>query len=223
MLKKSIEFVKNLDKIIILAQGPSWYQCPYDKEESPSGTEIWGSNVIYRDHRVDRVFFCHDPRGELLHDDMNLFENLNKLRVPVYTTGIFKVLEKNAQVPIKELMEEFHIGFFLNVICWMTAIAVLQEPKSIEFYGVDMRPDATNESYVNEKGGVEFWVGVAIGRGIIFKNTKESFVLKTKQEGFFLNMKKKVPQKGLYSLVPERDRNMMAIQDYMILPDGEEI
>jgi hypothetical protein len=212
-----------LDKIIILAQGPSWYQCPYDKEESPEGTEIWGSNVIFRDHRVDRIFFAHDPRQELLHDDMNLFENLNKLKVPVYTTGIFKVLKKGAQIPIAELMEKFKVGFFLNVICWMTATAVLQNPKVIEFYGVDMRPDAGNESFVNEKGGVEFWVGAAIGRGISFKNTKESFILKTKQEGFFPNPKKKVLQKGLYSLVPERERNPEDIRSYVIMPDGDEI
>ena len=29
---KELEFVKDLDKIIVLAQGPSWYQCPDEKE-----------------------------------------------------------------------------------------------------------------------------------------------------------------------------------------------
>ena len=222
-MPKSIELVKNLDKIIILAQGPSWYQCPYDEEESPEGTEVWGSNVIWRDHRADRIFFGHDPRGDMLHDDIYLFENMNKKEFPVYTTGLFKVLTKNAQIPVKEILEEFKVGFFLNVIAWMLATAILQKPKTIDLYGVDMRPDAGDETYVNEKGSVEFWCGVANGRGIPIKNTKESYVLKTKQEGKFPNYRDKVPQIGLYSLVPKQDRTMFGLKRYIILPDGEEI
>lgn len=219
-MPKSIEFVKGLDKIIILAQGPSWYQCP---DKSPEGVEIWGSNVIFRDHYVDRIFFGHDPRGSFLNDDVHLFENLNKLKVPVYTTGVFKPLKKNAQIPILEIMQEFGIGFFLNVIAWMLPTAILQKPKTMDLYGVDMRPDAGEETYVNEKGSVEFWVGVAMGRGIKVKNTKESYVLKTKQEGNFPGYKNKVPQAGLYAQVPKEDRNPYALRDYMVIPDGEEI
>jgi|GEM_PF-2024759 len=219
-MAKDLEFVKNLDKIIILAQGPSWYQCP---DEVPEGTEIWGSNSIYRDHYVDRLFFGHDIRSNMLDDDEDLVENLNKLEVPVYTIGIFKVLKKSAQIPILEIMEEYSIGFFLNVITYMLATAIIQNPKTIDLYGVDMRPDAGGESYQNEKGSVEFWVGVAIGKGIKIKNTKESFVLKTKQEGNFPNARKKVPQKGVYHNVPLEDRNPMGLQQYTIMPVGDEI
>jgi len=139
-MPKSLEFVKDLDKIIILAQGPSWYQCP---EKAPKGTEIWGSNVIYRDHsHQDRLFFGHDIRGNILNDDANLIENLNKMEIPIYTVGVFKVLKKSTQIPILKIMEEFHVGFFLNIIAYMLATAILQSPKSIDLYGVDMRPDA---------------------------------------------------------------------------------
>jgi len=70
---------------------------------------------------------------------------------------------------------------------------------------------------------VEFWVGVAMGRGIKFMNTLESYVLKTKQEGMFPNYRPKVPQAGLISQVPEADRNAMALRNYVIVPDGTEI
>lgn len=219
---KSIEFVKDLDKIIVLAQGPSWYQCP-DLVPGKEGVEIWGSNVIYRDHAVDRLFFGHDIRTNILNDDSNLIENLNKIGMPIYTVGIFKVLKKSTQIPILKIMEEFHVGFFLNVIAYVLATAILQNPKSIDLYGVDMRPDAGGETYTNEKGSVEFWCGVAIGRGIPIKNTKESYVMKTKQEGNFPNFKKKVEQKGLFTQIPKEERNPFALQNYTIMPVGKEI
>jgi len=220
-MPKSIEFVKNLNKIIILAQGPSWYQCP-DLVPGDEEVEIWGSNVIHRDHAVDRLFFAHDPRSNFFNDDINLFENLNKIGMPIYTIGIYKPLVNSTQIPVSEILEEFKVGFFLNVIAWMMATAILQNPKTIDMYGVDMRPDADCEYLINEKGTMEFWCGVAIGRGIPIGNTKESYVMKTKQEGNFPRFRKKVPQKGLASLVPPEDRNVFAMSNYTILPVGEE-
>jgi len=219
-MSKGIEFVKNLDKIIICAQGPSWYQCP---DKVPQDCEIWGCNVIYRDHYVDRIFVGHDPRGHFLEDDSNFFENLNNLDVPVYTIGQYKPLKKNAFIPVMEILEEFNTGFFLNVICYMIATAILQKPRCIQLFGVDMRPDAGVETYLNEKGAVEFWIGVALGRGIKFENTLESYVLKIKQEGSFPGMREKVKRAGLIYQIPEADRNMMALRGYVITPDGAEI
>ena len=221
-MAKDIEFVKDLDKIIILAQGPSWYQCP-DLIPGDDKVEIWGSNVIYRDHAVDRSFFAHDLRGHFFNDDMNLFKNLNDIGMPIYTTCLYKPLKKNVQIPILEILEEFKVGFFLNVIAWMMATAIMQRPKSIELYGVDMRPDAGGEAYINEKGSVEFWCGVAMGRGIPIRNTKESYVMKTKQEGNFPGFRNKKPQNGLAVLVPEGDRNLEGLKQYAIVPVGDEI
>ncbi len=221
-MQKSVEFVKGLDKIIILAQGPSWYQCP-DLVPGREEVETWGSNVIYRDHAVDRLFFAHDPRCAFFDDDMDLFENINKIGMPVYTIGVYKPLVNNVQIPVLEILEEFKVGFFLNVIAWMMATAILQDPKTIDMYGVDMRPDADCEYLINEKGTMEFWCGVAMGRGIPIKNTKESYVMKTKQEGSFPRFRPKVPQKGLATLIPKQDRNIITLRNYAILPVGEEI
>ena len=221
-MQKSIDFVKDLDKIIILAQGPSWYQCP-DLVPGREGTEIWGSNVIYREHAVDRLFFGHALKGHFFNDDMNFFENLNKIGMPIYTNGIYKVLNNCARIPVLEILEEFKVGFFLNVIAYMIATAILQRPKTIDMYGVDMRPDANYEYLINEKGTVEFWCGVAMGRGIKIANTKESYVMKIKQEGNFPGFKPKVPQNGLFTLIPKEERNMEAMKNYILLPIGEEI
>uniref|UniRef100_A0A6M3LS15 Uncharacterized protein n=1 Tax=viral metagenome TaxID=1070528 RepID=A0A6M3LS15_9ZZZZ len=219
---KTIEFVKGLKKIIILAQGPSWYQCPLT---APEGAEIWGSNVIYRDHpNVDRLIFGHDIRGHHFEDDMNLFENLNNYGAPVYTVGECKQLNNTAVIPIGAIMEEFKVGFFLTTIAYMIAMAIMQKPEALEYYGVDMRPDAGGETYGNEKGCVDFWTMVAMGRGIKFSNTLESYILKTKQEGNFPNFRAKVAQNGLVHQIPEHERNPYFIgMNYKIIPVGDEI
>lgn len=215
---KGLEFVKGLDKIIILAQGPSWYQCP---DEAPEGAEIWGSNVIYRDHpNVDRLFFGHDVRGHFFEDDINLFENLNNYGCPIYIPGICNQLKHYTQIPILEIMEAFGTGFFLTTIAYMMATAILQEPKSIDYYGVDMRPDAGGETYANEKGNVEFWTMLAMGRGIEWHNTAESYICKVKQEGNFPNFKRKIKQNGLIHQIPPEHRNILGLRNYAIMPVG---
>jgi hypothetical protein len=216
----STEFVKGLDKITICAQGPSWYQCPPMPEKN---TEIWGCNAIYRDHYVDRLFVCHDIRVIMLHDDEDFVENVNKMGMPVYMTYDYKVINNRAKIPINEIMNKWGVGFFLNVIAYMIATAILQEPKVISMYGVDMRPDAGNETYINEKGSVEFWCGVARGRGIKIINTPESFVLRTKQMGNFQGYRNKLHQEGLYVNVPKEERTPEGIRNYILLPVGEEI
>jgi len=214
-------FVKGLDKIIILAQGPSWYQIPHEK---PKNCEVWGSNSIYRDYnKVDRLFIAHDIRVIMMHDDGEFVEHINKLGIPVYTHQRYKVLKNNAIIPIVDLMNEFGQAFFLNVITYMIAVAIMQKPKTIQLFGVDMRPDAGNETYSNEKGSVEYWLGVAIGRGIEIINTKESFVLKTKQEGNFEGYKEKVPQDGLAARLPKHERTQQGIQNYILMPVDTEI
>ena len=105
----------------------------------------------------------------------------------------------------------------------MVATAIMQKPKCIQMFGVDMRPDAGVETYLNEKGAVEFWVGVALGRGIKFENTLESYVLKIKQEGDFPGARDKIKRSGLIFQIPDADRNPMALRGYIIAPDGAEI
>jgi len=214
------EFKKGLDRILICAQGPSWYQCP---NMAPPNCEIWGCNAIYRDHYVDRLFIAHDIRIIMLHDDADFVENINKLGIPVYTTYDYKVLENHTLIPINEIMNEFKVGFFLNIITYMIATAILQKPKEINLYGVDMRPDAGNETYSNEKGSVEFWCGVARGKGIKLTNTPESFVMQTKQMGNFANYQEKIHQSGIYTQIPEKERTTEGIKNYILMPVGEEI
>jgi hypothetical protein len=60
----------------------------------------------------------------------------------------------------------------------MIAYALLQGAKEIEFYGVNQ---AGSHEYTEERGGVEYWIGVASGLGVkISINGKDSQLLKYK-------------------------------------------
>lgn len=160
------EFRKNLKTIHIVGKGGSWCKAPsvffrdHGKDE-----EVWGVNNIFMTHRnCDRIFLMHDPRQELVFEDRNFFERVRNYSVPIYTNRKYDVLgPKNEAYPVEFVTLSFPIQYYTNVVCWMLALAILLEPREIKLWGVEM---AIAEEYANERGGVEFWIGIAIGRGI---------------------------------------------------------
>ena len=117
----------------------------------PYDVEVWAVNQTYKVARkVDKLFIT-DPRYNF----------------------------KNVRFPYDRIVERFGIQdseYFSNTICYMVAYALYKGYKKIRLYGVDL---ATSTEYILEKGGVEFWLGIAIGMGVKVENTKGSMVLKT--------------------------------------------
>lgn len=101
---------------------------------------------------------------------------VNEKQIIVYTALDEWPELKNARVfPLEEVLNEFmRMRFYLNSLCYMIALAIIQKPKKIQCYGVDM---CDKLEYMEEKGCVEFWLGVAMGRGIEVATTKCSMVL----------------------------------------------
>jgi len=195
--------MKELEHVIILALGPSWYKCP---ETTGEGEEVWGVNTMYRNRPVDRIFIMHDLRHDLCLMDKGFIVNANKLGVPVYTAGDYPVFDNNVVYPIEKILNEFKVGFFLNVMCYMIALAILEGVKKISLFGTDMRTDSGQEYKVNEKGAIEFWLGVAIGRGIEISIPEESYLLKRMMAGNFYGYKPRVAPDGLFYMIPENKR-----------------
>ena len=136
--------------------------CPYD-------AEVWAVNDGYlTSKRIDKLFLT-DVWSEFSVDDLNDAKakfgceiiascpSLDGLAVTLY--------------PIEEILQKFKTRFFTNTICYMIAYALHKGYKRIRLYGVDMM---THTAYIHEKGGVEFWMGVALGMGVEVLNTKGS-------------------------------------------------
>ena len=174
-----------MPSLIILGMGPSAWLCPFD-------AEVWGLNMGWRlaqqdGHKLDKLFLAHtqvyskegNPYfdwGELSKEE---FEIVSLHRVKGLRATIF---------PLKRIAKKFQTDYFSNTVCYMLAYALdkctTNELKlkpdapfgKFRLYGVDM---LEGEEYSHEKGGIEFWLGIARGVGIDFQISPISEVLTT--------------------------------------------
>ena|SRR3990167_183426 len=162
--------------LIILAQGPTRIQCPFD-------AETWGLNNGYRQVReqkghLDKLFLAHtqvkvkNDKGEL--ENRFDWDEMNNLGVEIINTH--KVKGLNSKIyPMKRITKKLGCDYYSDTICYMVAYAIdrmtrikdgrllLKEPSHIRIYGADM---LTEDEYEKERGGIEYWIGFARGLGI---------------------------------------------------------
>jgi len=218
--------VGNIEHIILIAMGPTWYQCPKrDLMDDSPKVEVWGINTVFRSYfGLDKLFMMHDVRTEILLNDYDFINTVNKEGMPVYTAGDYPCLINNVPYPIEKVMSEFRVGYFLNSLSYMMAFAIMQEPATISLFGIDMRPDSSYEWHMNEKGCVEFWCGAAVSRGILLNIPKESYVMRQAITGTFYGFIPRKNPDGLVHMVPANDRRKY--HRYKLIPvddDGNEL
>ena len=181
--------MSELKELIILGQGPTRVDCTYH-------CETWGVNGGYGfAPRLDKLFMTDSLEGEVLEEEYRvdkLLEFKGTLVLPK-PFPVFDGLNIPVEIyPIDEVLAKFKTRFFSNTIAYMLAYALLHTEivvdnpiglprvvsgyNKIWFYGIDMM---TNTSYVQEKGGVEFWMGVALAMGVEIINTRGSATGKT--------------------------------------------
>ena len=158
-----------MKEVIILGLGPTSVECPFD-----SSIEIWSCNNwhhLFPDipySRVAKTFYTDKIRPkeidieELREQHIVAPRNYDGLNIEIY--------------PMDEVLEKFKTKFFSNTICYMLAYALLKGYERIWFYGIDMLQHTT---YIVEKGGVEYWMGIAQGLGVPIINTQNSATGKT--------------------------------------------
>lgn len=164
-----------MKEVIILGCGQTSWSCPYD-------CETWGVNsMVKRADRLDKLFFFDNL--ETLPDPDGL--NWNDL---IETEAALISTEKNAKFckehlgiecevyPLEEICAKYKNHYFSNSISYMIAYAIYKGYDKIKVYGVD---HVRYESYVMERSGVEFWLGIAIGAGIDVEIAAGSALLKT--------------------------------------------
>ena len=187
-----------IEELIILGNGPSRVECPYH-------CETWGVNGGYAfAKRLDKLFMADSLEGEILEEEYNVEKLLDFKGILVLAKPfpVFEGLNLPYEIyPIDEVLAKFDTRFFSDTIAYMIAYALLktktiQGPKDlmprvvsgynrIYLYGIDMM---SNTSYIQEKGGVEFWMGIALGMGVEIINTRGSATGKTwngKMYGFW--------------------------------------
>ena len=155
-----------MKEVIIFGHGQTRIQCPFDKE-------TWGVNTTYTvADRLDKLFII-----DKITDSEFSLKALEQVKCIVSSIPYPDHPEWNIEIyPLQEVLNKFKTTFFSNAICYMIAYALLKGYEKIWFYGIDMM---TNTTYLFEKGGVEFWMGIAHAMGVPVINTKESATGKT--------------------------------------------
>jgi len=192
--------MKYANDLILLGMGASRRLCPF-KYDVP----VWSCNTGYTQiaemkGHVTKIFMAHEnhlrPDGQTMAYDFKQMNMLAEHGVEIYNIHRCKGL-KHKMYPLKTIIKKFDTNYFSDTICYMLAFAVhswtdsvngrviLKEPDKkhrITMYGIDMATfDRLGQSgeYQLEKGGVEYWIGVARGVGIKVEIGEGSFCCKS--------------------------------------------
>jgi hypothetical protein len=98
---------------------------------------------------------------------------------PVYMFEKYNIVPNAVKFPYGKLIQEFG-EYFNNTISWLIAFAMHEGFKEIHIYGVDMATNAVDSEYAKQRPSCEFWLGVAVGRGIKIEIPDASDLLKTR-------------------------------------------
>ena len=158
---------KDPTKVMILATGPGWDLAPKETEKI-----VYALNdfVAVERYKVmpDFLFLMDilDEKPQVVSGQTplpDMIRRLNALRVPFLAPFKYEEIPSSIAFPLEAVVKKFGLPYFTNTICYMIAYALLQGAKEIETYGVNQ---AGSHEYSEEKGGVEYWLGVAIGMGV---------------------------------------------------------
>ncbi len=162
------------DRLAIVGFAPSSMNDAPFKDES---VEIWGVNELYiAVPRVTRLFEIHEYKHLTAKArNPNHLKWLQETKIPVYMRQVFEDIPQSIEFPYREIIRECGTDYFTNSISWLIGFALLHRGfKRIELYGIDM---ARSEEYESQRPSVEFFIGLARGRGIEIINPPQSDIM----------------------------------------------
>jgi hypothetical protein len=146
--------------------------------------EIWSLNHIYTIRnfpQVDRLFELHHKYWYLRKEIPKSVAYNKWLRLkhpfPIYMQKVHKEVPSSVKFPLKEVIADCLPGlveiddnkneimrtYFTSSFAYMLALAIHEKFDIVEIYGVDME---NNTEYGYQRPCGEFWIGLALGRGI---------------------------------------------------------
>jgi hypothetical protein len=178
----SFQIKKDPTKVMICATGSGWELAPRNSEKM-----IYALNDYVNKERYglnpDILFIMDilDEKPGIVSGQQNLGEviqKINKMGIPLVSPFKYQEIPLSEPFPLDESVKEFGMPYFTNTIAYMIAYALLKGAQEIELYGVNQ---AGSHEYMEERGGVEYWLGIANGRGVkVTINGKDSQLLKYK-------------------------------------------
>jgi hypothetical protein len=171
--KAVVEATPKRDKVAIVGFATSSRDlAPFDDPEY----EIWTLNQIYRHvPRCTRHFDIHSYWEE---DNVEGTDHRGWIResgVPVYMMKTEPDLPTSVRYPIEDVIEMAGIDYFTSTVAFEVGLAMLEGFKTIALYGIDL---IVGTEYSEQKACLEFWLGLAHGKGIEVVIPDQSALLK---------------------------------------------
>lgn len=175
--------------VAILGMGPSLQT--YVRLATKAGDrrmvadETWCVNATAGTLAYDRIFHMDDMRLQERRaeaaPDSNVAGMLRWLRThagPIYTSRVYPEYPGAVEYPLAEVLGRFPHPRFTSTPPYAVALAVAIGVAEIQLYGLDY--DYSDSGKV-EKGRActEFWLGVAMARGVRVKVAEDSTLLDT--------------------------------------------
>jgi len=179
-----------MEEVIILGRGNGWEDAPFYYDDDK--VQTWGLNTHIMGRPLDVVFEPHDvewwmancmehrPWHKPDYQYLRHIDRVNEMEVPYITLKHYPEIPLSEAYPIEEIVKEFNVDYFTGGIDYMLAYAIWKKVKKIDIYGVHTVYD---DEYAYQKCSLEFWIGVAIGRGIKITVHDSHSLLKSRYQG----------------------------------------
>jgi len=175
---------KKIESVAIVGLGNSSSEYLMSRIRSEKFDEVWAINsmsaVIYHDK-----CFMMDPPSRFL-DSPNAGKQTDimadrlkvKLGVPIFSCTLDKRCPDVVEYPLQEVLQKTKYAYLNNTVAYALAYAIAQEVKQIYLFGIDFtyRDIAFAEA---GRGCCEFWLAVAITKGIKINIAHNSSLLDT--------------------------------------------
>jgi hypothetical protein len=154
--------------VYLLGKGDGWDEI----KTVPKGSTIYGVNdACLRTPEVTHTFHMHDLKG--FHKN-KVTESSTKLLInhckdypemPLYTVKCYKEIPNAILYPLEDVIDHFNLpaAYFSSGPEYMIAWAIREGFDEMTLYGLNM---SVHEEYHTQKPGMEFWIGMALGKGM---------------------------------------------------------
>ena len=138
--------------------------------------EIWAHATCHPYcKRVDRYFDLHPWEWISGKPVPGYLAWLKTLQTPIYMQRKFRDVPASRRYPKERMLAGEYPRYFTNHVAWMVALALSEGVTHLGFFGIHY---ALEEEHKKQRAGCEFWMGVAVGRGVQIVNPPGSPLLR---------------------------------------------
>lgn len=160
-------------RVAIVGFSSSRDRAPFDQAE----WEIWGLNAIYKlfpeAPHWDRWFELHKRLVNLEDEGPEHIWKLAEMKCPIYMQEYYEDIPASVPYPLEKVTKAFR-PYLTSTFSFMAALAILEGFQEIGVYGVD----TADEEWGSQRPSLEYFLGIAEGRGIKVTIPAESSLLR---------------------------------------------